>query len=357
LKAAWLADAKLKDPGFMWDGSSYTKGRAGAADVQGLLAHSRPLTALLKLAPSGFPSHGLLRQALLELHTSERIFERVGADNAWKVATEAADLWRVMCKHVYNVSKSTNIPTSLVHLCGLIKHAETTRSHACPAAPGPSEPATPRGGATFPSFDEELADPEGNDEAEADVEIMEGETVDCDADAMDESDVELVSQFCMCPDCVKKRGPIAIEDVEVPSCRRGGQRQETQKPVNPRMRITKKTSVPDYAETKMFKNKTKDKPRPKMKVMKAMKAKVKASGAIALPVSMISRSRRPSRCAEAYVMQRTADGKQKFVAGQSEKQSASYIKNVRDLVAQITNKKITTVEDAKSFLEGRSHQQ
>ena len=353
LKAAWKSDAEFKNPGFRWDGSDYTKGRAGAPDKAGLVKHSRPLAALLKLAPSGFPSHGLVRQTLMDLHSSDKIFVDVGVDRAWKVASDAADVWRVMCKHVYNVAKTPNVPDDLKDLAGLIRTSQPSQSPAPPAAPAPAAPALQPHGAEFPDFDGDLEQDDAHGDNDA------------------EDSVEFISEKCMCPDCVAARGPVVIEedapeaqaggapqeDIEIPDCSRGGQRKQT---VSKRLRIRGKTApVVNKAQQGSSSSRlgrgTAGKP---MKAMKAKKTKnaAVATAAINLPVSMVSRASKPGRLGEAYVMHRTASG-YKYVAGQVESQSASYYQNVKALMAELKNGAITTIQDAKAFLASRVNPQ
>ena len=75
-----------------------------SADQEGLAKYAWPLKSLLQLAPSGFPAHSSVRSALLALHKSQGV---LGCEkrHAFKVAGEAADVWRIMCKDVYNLRK------------------------------------------------------------------------------------------------------------------------------------------------------------------------------------------------------------------------------------------------------------
>ena len=198
--------AKLRNPGYSWDGSDYTKGRTGSADREGLKMYAAPIAEILKLAPTGFPSHGLLRQTLQELHEKHTIFDGVDKTNVWRVATDAADTFRVMCKHIYNWSKNGTPPEDFKHLVDLIT---------------PSTPAKKRPAITFPEFDD---------------------------DDEDENEVEVTKERCMCPACMASKPAeiFAVEgsdenqeddeaaasdtdmDIDIPSSVRGGQRQETE---------------------------------------------------------------------------------------------------------------------------------
>ena len=76
--------AKLKNPGFEWDGSGYQAcPRSALGDIEGLARHMVPLTILLKLCSTGFPSHPNLRQAFTILHTKFQIFEECSNVFKW----------------------------------------------------------------------------------------------------------------------------------------------------------------------------------------------------------------------------------------------------------------------------------
>ena len=62
--------AMHKCPGFDWDGSGYqASARSALGDAEALAKHMVPLTILLKLCSTGFPSHPNLLQALTTLHS------------------------------------------------------------------------------------------------------------------------------------------------------------------------------------------------------------------------------------------------------------------------------------------------
>ena len=64
-----------KCPGFDWDGSGYqASARSALGDAEALAKHRLPLTILLKLCSTGFPSHPNLRQALTALRSKYQIF-------------------------------------------------------------------------------------------------------------------------------------------------------------------------------------------------------------------------------------------------------------------------------------------
>eukprot|EP00974_Lingulodinium_polyedra_P098660 9562551-Lingulodinium_polyedra.AAC.1 len=107
LTEQWSSLAAMKSPGFFWDGSGYAaKSRSQAADRVGLERHAAALEPLLRMAPTGFPAIGSVRAALMELHKAWTVFPDVLDKHLWKASAEAADNWRIMCKHVYNLKRA-----------------------------------------------------------------------------------------------------------------------------------------------------------------------------------------------------------------------------------------------------------
>ena len=111
--------AMHKCPGFDWDGSGYQAcARSAFGDAESLAKHKVPLTILLKFASTGFPSHPSLKQALTALHSKYQIFK--DCSDIFKVASAAADNWRLMCRHIYNRKREGNDAPSVKSLIGLI---------------------------------------------------------------------------------------------------------------------------------------------------------------------------------------------------------------------------------------------
>ena len=105
LATSWRAFAQLRTPGFEFDGSGYGKPvRSLSGDLTGLVAYSAPLKCLLGVAPTGFPSQASVRDSLLLLQKDHNIFQ-CQPHMEEKRADEAADIWRVMCKDLYNIKK------------------------------------------------------------------------------------------------------------------------------------------------------------------------------------------------------------------------------------------------------------
>ena len=68
LATRWSIVAKLRNPGFSWDGGSYTANRNGSGDVEGLRSYAQALIPVLDMAPTGFPSHASMRDAVRKTH-------------------------------------------------------------------------------------------------------------------------------------------------------------------------------------------------------------------------------------------------------------------------------------------------
>ena len=113
--------ASPRSPGFKWDGSGYASARGQAMDEESLLQHSAALEFLLQVAPTGFPAHRPLTLTFLELDKKHGI---LGADRpfAQRAASLAADAWRVMAKHIYNVAMDSKaVPSTVRKLVDLIE--------------------------------------------------------------------------------------------------------------------------------------------------------------------------------------------------------------------------------------------
>ena len=118
---AWDSIASLREPGFAWDGASYTVSWRSAPDERGLEQHYDALLPLLKEARTGFPSHLTLEAALLKLHERHGIL-LVEQRFASRAANLGAEQWRLMCKHVYSlvVSFASVQSEKVRELCGCI---------------------------------------------------------------------------------------------------------------------------------------------------------------------------------------------------------------------------------------------
>ena len=99
----WDGLASRRTVSFAWDGSGYMSTRTQNIDEMTMLPYAEPLKALLEVAPSGFPSHKCLMETFEELHTR---YEVLSCDKRFvlRAATLAAENWKIMTKHLYNVA-------------------------------------------------------------------------------------------------------------------------------------------------------------------------------------------------------------------------------------------------------------
>ena len=100
----WSPLARLKDPGFGFDGAAYTASHRSSPDVEGLAMHAEALQHLLREAPSAFPAHAAVVAIMLRLHSEHSILGS-GLESRFtsRAANLAAEQWRLMCKHVYTL--------------------------------------------------------------------------------------------------------------------------------------------------------------------------------------------------------------------------------------------------------------
>jgi len=153
---AWLPWLENLIPGFSWNGKLYGRCcRSQPADVPGLLSHKDPLVELIKLAPTGFPTHVSLRETFQLADSKYNILEDEGMGR-FDAASKAADRWRKMCGDVYQFKKSGVYDAALEPLVSLIQ------IRSCAASPSPPASSAsfvaPSEAASSASFAAPLAD-------------------------------------------------------------------------------------------------------------------------------------------------------------------------------------------------------
>ena len=77
-----------------------------APDLAGLALHFNSLKPLFRHAPTGFPAFNNVRGVLLELRKQYGIFGEVDERLLRRVASEAADACRILCRHTYNLKQA-----------------------------------------------------------------------------------------------------------------------------------------------------------------------------------------------------------------------------------------------------------
>ena len=225
------------------DRSAYGKpNRTTSADRDGLALYTSALMEFLKETPTSFPCQQGVRQALLIL---AEIYQILGCEPrfAIKVASGAADLWRVVLKDLHDLRRKDIFVPPLKELLDLIEFPSS-----CGFEFGDGVHDTDDGPLRIPAMATISAHPalatcEAGDAAMADatlgdvagvgrppvlddaiVEVLfaaacpRGISGESSAETIDTSNDEptLVSQFCRCPDCERLR------NVRIPSALKRG---------------------------------------------------------------------------------------------------------------------------------------
>ena len=205
----WFFLAKLKDPGFEWDGTLYSKpSRALGSDQGSLMKHAAALKPLLQLAPSGFPSQSSLRLVFYRMEEEHQVFGANVVLN--RVVEEACDLWRIMCRDIYNLKKNQSkiVAPGLQEIVNMIT-LPGSRQQAAAASSAPS--CSPMGlAATAALFNMSVEEEEEQQQKEEEEELQ------CDMEC------EVMWIACKCPRCLPSP-PEAAEDeesMEIPSAKR-----------------------------------------------------------------------------------------------------------------------------------------
>ena len=194
LCARWEPFAQLKQLAWRWDGDSYPeKNRQSYGDHDLLVMHKPALMELLRLAPTGFPAHGNLRTSLLILEKQWNIFDLEGRGldklsrdvHAWQMATAAADVWRMICRHLYNRARDSKTSDALEPMLSLIELPIVVK--ASPTSVAMTNVSQLE--SMFPTFELGSAG-EGDD---------------------DDDEPEITHEKCCCPGCTSMAEAQAIE--------------------------------------------------------------------------------------------------------------------------------------------------
>jgi len=202
---------------------------------------------LLELARTGFPTHTSLREAFVHCDEKYGIFESTGRGRH-DLANDAADVWRKMCRDVYNMAKSKVFPSDLgdvvaivdlSHRIGAEEDGKSSEVGSCKntsntvATETSTEVAKKTGTEVVKMTGRKIATMTGNESegtkttynevAETGMELALpdfAEFTDEEAEprescmTVDDSDVEITSMRCSCPQC----------NLPVPSAAAGGQK-------------------------------------------------------------------------------------------------------------------------------------
>ena len=188
--------------GWSWDCKEYSKSRDASPDEFTLRRFAVPLTSLLTLCPSGFPAQANLAHTLAMLQKNMKVFGQLTAPQAHKTCADAAELWRTMCKHVYNLSKEKIWPTRVNNLCAIIIHppkpSSSTAMGSNSALPDTqldsALPDTQPGSALPDTIPDTLSPQEVDD-------MWPKHDVDADDISDDSGSVELLDVKCNCSEC------------------------------------------------------------------------------------------------------------------------------------------------------------
>ena len=354
--------AQLRNPpGFQWDGSHYTATRYCTHDIGGLVTAHKPLEIILKAAPTGFPSHGDLKDALIILHTDKKVGpifdENLSESQLDQVGADSADRWRIQTKHVYEAKKSGVVPAAIEKLAQLIVLP-------VPSSSTPVRRSASRVPATSAAVaEEELPEVAGKERSALEIGKHFANLLDLRSDTEEEvdgeADVSLIAVVCKCSKCVKPpQDTSTAVNIAVPSATKGRQRQDTE---HRRLRIKTKTAQQNTAggkgskgkgsKGKSAKGKGKKGDGEKKKLLRRVDPD-KLDRAIRLPVEVCKRNAGGEKPAEAYLLQPKLGSNHagRFVISQSAAQTPFYLENIVQLKGLINDGEIHTIRAAKQWI-------
>ena len=337
LYEAWRPTATLVKCDWAWSGDDYKKnksrGRASHGDTALLEQHKPALLHLLTVAPTGFPAHADLRMTFLKLNDDEecRIFGHLGTVQPWHVANEAADVWRLMCRHLYNQKRSGKAGSAALHeLLDIIIMPTREEKPDGPPTDDRIEPSV-------------AASPPHDNIVEPAVAASAASDIDTDEDY----DCEITREMCMCPLCAtaisisssdEEATAAAASDLPIPDPRSGKQRKDTaanrtraMKDNEFKVRLRKKSHADE-----LFKEKATAKPNEKQTAIPETQ--------LTPPARMIHR-KHGRKC--AYLI----DKEGVYIANLSVVKHREYVDKVRQLKAMVDARRICTKGAARQFLQ------
>ena len=315
----WEELARLRDCGFRWEGSSYGKpSRSLSSDEEGLAKHAPGLLALLGLAPTGFPAQASVRDALVKLHSQHAVFD-CDSRMVLRYASEAADVWRIMCRDCYELKKKKCRNPTLQSLMDLIElPARSSSSADLDVACASSAPDT-------------LVDDDNSSGALNAVDVLSlfPSFADFDHDAASGDDIEITGMTCTCEHCIGGAAGalVEIEDdnatspqisgpaphIPIPDARLGAQRKETLGAANGRRLRMKKKTTPKEKDG-MKKKKNSSNTTSHVKKTASRRESKDQHRQLKLPISIVTRKGNARRAFEMYIMDQ--DG---YVCGMTSK--------------------------------------
>jgi hypothetical protein len=336
------------------------------ASIRGLEKYIEPLTGLLQVASSGFPSHGDLRSVFSHLQTKYGVLDATKVV-AIRACNEVCEAWRSMAKLVYCLKKEKRqVSDAIQALVDLIVLP-------APDDEGDAKPAASAASSTEKSL--ELEDVKGMFAHPSEDEPL------TESDEDDDNKIELVSSICKCNVCrlnLQHTGPINIDDedddddrplvpskavseapksisasqapksIEVPDPRPGHQRKQTMMD-DARHRYSAKSIPRKGDECKEDLEKAGKKV--KGKKVKGIKVKGKMTKkdlamVIKMPIKIVHRRVQSGSSKQgAYIL-----GNGIYVVGLTVGRSKSYLEKVHACAEAIRNGSVKTVAAARSWL-------
>ena len=370
----------MKDCGFSWSACEYAKpSRQKGADMAGLLRFEPALSIVLKHAPTGFPTFRSLRTVFSKLHEEAKVFGDLTSFQLNHTLDHTSDKWRIMCKHVYNLSKLERPPPSLKKLWSMIDGGSCAVGDS-QGASSSNAPALEVGDLNcalgLQDASEVNADEVGGLESDLvmpNLEDLKDMFPDLDDDSLDNasSDVEIVDMLCNCAACVAKRAgvggldPMAVDSgddelvlqtksAEVVDLEAGvGDLAKDAIPIPPAGKgQQKKMTVGAKATTKAAKAVAKKKrgrgsTNNIMKKPSGARSRIFTNCEITMPIYVVSRH---TPRAQTYLMQRNP---KKYIAGQTGRTSTRHKENIDALAAAIRGGHIVDTKSAREFLANR----
>ena len=91
LATRWSIVARLRNPGFSWDDSTYKANRNGSGVVEGLRSYPQALIPVLDMAPSGFTNHASMKDALQAVRKTHEVFGQISDAQLWVMANTTSE--------------------------------------------------------------------------------------------------------------------------------------------------------------------------------------------------------------------------------------------------------------------------
>ena len=297
LTKKWDSLGQRRNPGFDWDGSSYTScGWSLSPDVSSLCSHKEGLALLIEVAATGFPSHPCLKTSLQQLHQKYNIFGQTA--RLEKLSCDSTDRWRIMCRRLYDLAKSGTAAPGLESLITQIILPTTesrAESRAEVRAKIPEEGAGDEAGGVGPPQHLSAQDVQ---DLFPNMENMDGEHTDASDELMTEArhevrtqvmtamevdvdeELDIMAFTCRCPECCPKdplqevgsvQTAAGTDPILIPNPKQGGQRTDSLK----KRRIFKKTTPSHVSERKKGKG-----------VKNGLKKKTMSAEALTHPIAL-----------------------------------------------------------------------